>query len=242
MSIVIDKLYKAYRGKAVLNHIDLHIGEGSIFGLLGVNGAGKTTLVSVLNFLVKKDAGDITVCGKSLQSDASAIKAFSSFVPQTFAFYPNLTGYENLQFFGAIYGLKGTALKNKIDEVVALVSLSNEIDVRARKYSGGYKRRLNLAIGLLNNPRILYLDEPTVGVDAHTRGQILKVIKAINKNFGTTIVYTSHYMEEIEYICDDIAILDKGNIILHEKKSQLLKNNQSLETLFMSLTKEDFIR
>lgn len=242
MSIEIQQLYKAYQGKTVLNHIDLSIAEGSVFGLLGVNGAGKTTLVSLLNFLVPKDGGSIHILGKDTQRHAKAIKALSSFVPQGFAFYPNLTGYENLRFFGAICGLSGATLANKIDEVIDIVDLHKEVNVCARKYSGGYKRRLNLAIGLLNNPKVLYLDEPTVGVDAHTRGQLLKTIKNINANNGTTVLYTSHYMEEIEAICDDIAILDKGNIILHEKKDTLLKQHASLEGLFMQLTKEDFIR
>lgn len=242
MSIVIRNLYKAYHDQTVLDHIDLTIEEGRIFGLLGVNGAGKTTLVSILNFLVKKDAGEVQFFGKDITADAKAIKAFSSFVPQSFAFYPNLTGYENLQFFAAINGLKGKACKAKIEAVIEQVSLQKEAKVRARKYSGGYKRRLNLAIGLLNNPKVLYLDEPTVGVDAHTRGQILQTIKDINQQQQTTVIYTSHYMEEIEAICDDIAILDKGKIILQGSKDALLAEHDSLETLFMSLTKEALIQ
>lgn len=241
MGIDIKQLFKFYHGKAVLDDLDLQIRQGCIFGLLGINGAGKTTLVSILNFLTKPDSGMVKILGYDLYSHSRHIKSISSFVPQNFAFYPNLTAYENLQFFGALYGLKGFDLKRKIEEVGNLVSIQNEFNVRAKYYSGGYQRRLNLAIGLLNNPQILYLDEPTVGVDAHTRGQILQTIKKLNKERDMTVFYTSHYMEEIEYICDDIALIHQGNIILHEQKETLLKQNQSLENIFINLTKEDFI-
>lgn len=241
MAINITQLYQYYQGKSVLNGIDLNIKKGSIFGLLGLNGAGKTTLVSILNFLIKPHKGNIHILNYDAQYNASKIKSLSGFVPQSFAFYPNLTGHENLQFFGALYGLKGRHLQHKIAEVSTLVAMNNEIHTKARYYSGGYQRRLNLAIGLLNNPKILYLDEPTVGVDAHTRKKILHTIQQINEQHGTTIVYTSHYMEEIQYICDDIAILNHGSIVLHEKKTTLNKSNQSLEKIFMDLTKKDFI-
>lgn len=241
MCISIKKLHKSYGGKSVLNHIDLEIKKGSIFGLLGVNGAGKTTLVSILNFLVNQDSGEVKFFGKDGKSDEKEIKSFSSYVPQSFAFYPNLSAYENLEFFGSLYGLKGVDLKNQIQKVLEITSLKNEANVKARKYSGGYKRRLNLAIGLLNNPSILYLDEPTTGVDSHTRGQILDTIKNLQKNSKTTVIYTSHYMEEIEYICDDIALLHKGEIILHERKDELVKKYESLEFMFLSMTKEDLI-
>lgn len=241
MHISIKKLHKEYGEKAVLNQINLEIEKGSIFGLLGINGSGKTTLVSILNFLIKQDSGDIEIFGKDAKSHEREIKSYSSLVPQSFAFYPNLTAYENLEFFGSLYGLKGKNLKNQIDRVLELTSLSDEASSRARKYSGGYKRRLNLAIGLLNNPSILYLDEPTTGVDSFSRKQILNTIKDLQKNLQTTVIYTSHYMEEIEYICNDIAILHKGGIILHEKKDELLKKHKSLEYMFLDLTKEELI-
>lgn len=242
MAIKIEKLVKRYEDKTILNSLNLSIKKGTIFGLLGVNGAGKTTVLSILNYLIKKDSGSVKIYGKDLHHDKKEIKSFSSFVPQNFAFYPDLTGYENLEFFANMYKIDKKNIKTKIEEVAKKVSLEEELDKRAKRYSGGYKRRLNLAIGLLNNPKILYLDEPTVGVDAHTRGEIIRAIKDINQTQKTTIVYTSHYMEEIEHICDDIAILHEGEIIVHKPKLTLLKEHKSLEILFLELTKEDFIR
>ncbi len=241
MGIQINNLHKSYNDKKVLNNISLHVKDGSIFGLLGVNGAGKTTLVSILNFLEDFDSGSIHICNLDAKTKQKQIKQISSFVPQSFAFYPNLNAIENLEFFGALYGLKGKDLKQQIQKVLALTHLEKEAKTRAKKYSGGYKRRLNLAIGLLNEPKILYLDEPTTGVDAHTRSAMLKIIKDLKKELNTSIIYTSHYIEEIEYICNDIAILHKGEIILHESKESLLKKHKNLDYMFLNLTKEDIV-
>lgn len=221
MAIQINNLIKKYKDSLVLDHLNLTIKEGSIFGLLGPNGAGKTTLVSILNFLQPKDFGQIKILGYDLDFNEREIKSFSSLVPQSYAFYPTLSAYENLEFFGALYGLKGHVLTVKIDYCLEMTSLEKYRDKKAETFSGGLKRRLNIAIGLLNSPKILYLDEPTVGIDPQSRNYILSVIKNINKTEGTTIVYTSHYMEEIEYLCDDIAILDQGQIVFHETKEVL---------------------
>ena len=239
MAIEIKNLTKSYKETKVIENLSLKIETGSLFGLLGPNGAGKTTLVSILNFLTKKDEGNINIFGYDLDNSKREIQRLSSFVPQTYAFYPNLTAYENLEFFGALYRLKNDELKKRIAYCVAVTSLEKFLDKRAHTYSGGVKRRLNIAIGLLNNPKILYLDEPTVGIDPQSRKYILDVIKKINHENKTTIIYTSHYMEEIEYLCDDIAILDNHQIILHAKK-ELLKtkfSDKTLEELFLHLTK-----
>lgn len=228
MSIKIENLKKSYDQQTILNNLNLTIEEGSVFGLLGPNGAGKTTLVSILNFLIPKNSGQISVCGYNLDHHAKEIKQICSYVPQTYAFYPKLTTYENLEFFGALYGLKNQALKNKIDECIEATSLQNYVNKQAHTYSGGLKRRLNIAIGLLNDPKVLYLDEPTVGIDPQSRNYILNVIKNINKKKNTTIIYTSHYMEEVEFLCDDIAILDHGEIILHEKKEKLIQQSAQI--------------
>jgi len=225
MTIEIKNLTKSYKKNKVLDNLSLEIKEGSLFGLLGPNGAGKTTLVSIMNYLQTSDSGEINIFGYDYKKDKKQIKQISSYVPQTYAFYPNLTAYENLEFFGGLYGLKNSELKKRIDYCVEVTSLENFLDKRAHTYSGGVKRRLNIAIGLLNNPNILYLDEPTVGIDPQSRKYILDVIKRINQEDKTTIIYTSHYMEEIEYLCDDIAILDNHKIILHEKKELLLEKN-----------------
>jgi len=221
MAIHIKNLIKKYKNTIVLDHLDLTIKEGSIFGLLGPNGAGKTTLVSILNFLVSKDFGEVQILGYDSDKNEKEIKARSSLVPQSYAFYPTLSAFENLEFFGALYGLTGKVLHTKIDHCLALTSLEKYREARAETFSGGLKRRLNIAIGLLNSPQILYLDEPTVGIDPQSRSYILSVIKNINQIEGTTIVYTSHYMEEIEYLCDDIAILDQGKIVFHETKETI---------------------
>ena len=225
MAIKIKKLSKSYGKIKVLDELNLEIQEGSIFGLLGPNGAGKTTLVSILNFLIPKDEGLIEIYGKDFDKESSAIKSICSYVPQTYAFYPKLTSYENLEFFGALYGFMGKELKERIKYCIKATSLEKYENKQAHTYSGGLKRRLNIAIGLLNKPKILYLDEPTVGIDPQSRKYILNVIKKINENEKTTIIYTSHYMEEVEYLCDEIVILDNHKIILQEKKDILIQNN-----------------
>jgi len=225
MAIEIKNLTKSYKNDKVLDNLSLQIKEGSLFGLLGPNGAGKTTLVSIMNYLQSADSAEITILGYDYKKHKREIKQISSYVPQTYAFYPNLTAYENLEFFGALYGLKNNDLKKRIRYCVEVTSLEKFLNKQAHTYSGGVKRRLNIAIGLLNDPKILYLDEPTVGIDPQSRKYILDVVKQINQEKNTTIIYTSHYMEEIEYLCDDIAILDNHQIILHEKKEFLLEKN-----------------
>lgn len=220
--IEIEHLHKFYDRRPVLNDISLSVREGSILGLLGPNGAGKTTLVSILTGVVRKDRGRVLVNGRDLDRDLKAIQSACSIVPQTFAFYPTLTARENLEYFGALYGLEGRTLRARMDRAVDIGSLHAFLHKKAEKYSGGMKRRLNLAIGLLHSPRILYLDEPTVGVDAQSRNYILETIRKINREEKTTIIYTSHYMDEIEQISDDIAIIDDGRIALHDRREAVL--------------------
>ena len=229
MSIIINNLSKSYGEHVILDKINLTIDEGSIFGLLGPNGAGKSTLVSILNNILNKDSGSIEFFGKDFDKNTSYVKENSSYVPQTYAFYPDLTAVENLQFFGSLYGLKGQVLRERIAYCIEFTSLEKYSHRRAYTFSGGVKRRLNIAIGLLNNPKILYLDEPTVGIDPQSRNYILQMIKELNQESQLTIVYTSHYMEEIEFLCDDIAILDKSHILLHEKKELLLDQTKYIE-------------
>ncbi len=229
MSIIINNLSKSYGKDVILDDISLTIDEGSIFGLLGPNGAGKSTLVSILNNIIDKASGSIEFFGKDFDSNTSYVKEHSSYIPQTYAFYPDLTAVENLEFFGSLYGLKGKALRDRINYCIAFTSLNKYSHRRAYTFSGGVKRRLNIAIGLLNDPKVLYLDEPTVGIDPQSRNYILKMIKALNQESNLTIIYTSHYMEEIEFLCDDIAILDNSHILLHEKKELLLDQTKYVE-------------
>ncbi|MBN1496677.1 MAG: ABC transporter ATP-binding protein [Spirochaetes bacterium] len=226
--IQIRKLYKSYDDVTALNAIDLDIREGSITGLLGPNGAGKTTLVSILTGVLKKNDGQVTVQGLDLDRNPDEIKAITGMVPQSLALYPLLTARENLEYFGTLYGLSGKRLRDRIAFSSEAASLQPFINRRAGKFSGGMQRRLNLAIGLLNDPKILYLDEPTVGVDAQSRRYMLDTIRRINAERCTTIVYTSHYISEIEQISDDIVILDEGSIILSGSKEDILSSRDAL--------------
>ena len=234
--INIHHLYKYYDGVPVLNDVSLSFRRGRITGLLGPNGAGKTTLVSILAGIVKKDAGEVSADGLDLDRQLRAVKSRNGIVPQTLAYYPTLTARENLMYFGALYGFSGRRLRARVEYCARAGALDDFLDKRADKYSGGMKRRLNLAIGLLNDPAILYLDEPTVGVDPQTRSYMLETIRAIKRERGTTIVYTSHYMDEIEQISDDIAIIDEGRIILSGSRKELLSGGRKLEKLFLRLT------
>ena len=221
--IEINHLYKSYGQQVVLDDINLSIQKGVITGLLGPNGAGKTTLVSILIGIIGRDKGEIFIDGLDLDNHLSEIQTICSIVPQNLAIYPMLSAYENLEYFGGLLGLKGQKLKSRIDYCTEVASLQSFLTKRVHKFSGGMKRRLNLAIGLLNTPRMLYLDEPTVGVYTQSRNYILEMIKNINRKEGTTIIYTSHYMEEIEQISDMIAIIDEGRLILNEPKEEILK-------------------
>jgi len=223
--IEINHLNKSYGQQVVLDDINLSIQKGMITGLLGPNGAGKTTLVSILIGIIPRDKGEIFINGLDLDNHLPEIQTVCSIVPQNLAIYPMLSAYENLEYFGGLQGLKGQKLRSRIDYCSEVASLQSFLTKRVHKFSGGMKRRLNLAIGLLNSPRILYLDEPTVGVDTQSRNYILEVIKHINRKEGTTIIYTSHYMEEIEQISDMIAIIDEGHLILNGAKAEILKQD-----------------
>jgi ABC-2 type transport system ATP-binding protein len=225
--IKIKHLYKSY-DKPVLKDVNLSVRRGSIMGLLGPNGAGKTTLISILTGVISKESGCITVGGLDLDRELKAIQLKGSYVPQTLAFYRLLTAFENLEYFGALWGLKGKNLKERIEFCIDIGSMQSFAKKRVDQFSGGMKRRLNLAIGLLNDPEMLYLDEPTVGVDTQSRNYILETIRKINRERKTTIIYTSHYMDEIEQVSDDIAIIDEGKIILHDDKQAILTRDDAV--------------
>ena len=205
---------------AALKDIELQIPEGCSFGLLGPNGAGKTTLLSILTGLITAQSGEITIAGHSIRQDSSQVKMLTALVPQDLAFYSRLTGYENLQFFARIYGVADSQWQDRLDYCTEVCQLHDMLGRRVGEYSGGMKRRLNLAIGLLNSPKILYLDEPTVGIDALSRQVIIAAIQALRAH-GTTIIYTSHYMEEVEAICDELAIINQGRVVARGRMEQL---------------------
>jgi len=220
--IEIRRLSKSYGGKNVLDDVTVSIPRGIVTGLLGPNGAGKTTLLSILTGVIGKDGGSVVIGGFDLDREPGRIQNLCSYVPQSLAFYTRLSARENLEYFGSLRGLKGKHLKERMAFCIDVGSMQAFVDKRVDAFSGGMKRRLNLAIGLLNEPEILYLDEPTVGVDAQSRSYILEVIRKINRDRGTTVVYTSHYMDEIEQVSDEIAVIDGGRIILHEGKQAVL--------------------
>jgi len=243
--IKISNLNKNYDNKKILKDINLEIDGGSIFGLLGPNGAGKTTLISTLVGLTPLEQGDITVDNKNIKEELAYIQSISSLIPQNLAFYPTLTTKENLEFFGGMLGFHGNILKSKIENVIDITKLNEVYNQEARRYSGGLKRRLNIAIGLLSDPKIIYFDEPTVGIDPQSRNFILESIKEMNQD-NRLIIYTSHYMQEVEFLCDKIAIIDRGEIIkkgdlsslLIEFKATVKTTNKTIEVKLDNLAEE----
>ncbi len=224
--IKINNVVKRYGEKVALDHLSLEIKEGTIFGLLGPNGAGKTTLISILNGLTKYNEGEVTVFDLPLVENLTAIRKRCALIPQTLAFYENLTVIENLNFFGGIQNIPSATLKKNIAYAVETNRLGSMLKQKASTLSGGQKRRLNIAIGLLNDPDILFFDEPTVGIDPESRNEILETIISF-KNENKTVVYTSHYMPEIEKICDEVAIINAGKIIKQGTLESMLSNENA---------------
>ncbi len=238
--ITIKNLVKRYNDHTALDHIDLSVGKGVILGLLGPNGAGKTTLVSILNGLTDFQEGEIEIFGLPLRKNIKAIRKRCSFIPQSLALYENLTVIENLHFFAGIQKISGNTLHHNIDYAISTNRLQPTLDQKAATLSGGQKRRLNIAIGLLNNPEVLYFDEPTAGIDPELRNDILETVRSFKED-GKTVIYTSHYMPEIEKICDEVAIIDHGRIIrrgLLETMLQEKKDDSVVIELLHSSTEQ----
>ncbi len=216
-------LYKTYKGgeKAAVDGIDLTVKKGSFFGLLGPNGAGKTTTLAMLTGLLEPDDGLLKVAGFDVKTELDEVKRRIGLVPQEISLYPSLTARENLAYFGMMQGLSGVRLNGRIGHCLEFARLSELAGKRVETFSGGMKRRLSLAIGLIHEPLLLFLDEPTVGIDPASRLFIYENLKAMNAN-GMTIVYTSHYMEEVQALCDEAAIMDSGRVIAAGPMSELL--------------------
>lgn len=216
----VKEFTKVYNARKAVDGISFEVKKGEVFGLLGPNGAGKTTTISMLSCLIPPTSGNAFIEGKSIIEEPIEVKKRIGVVPQDIALYPTFSARENLFFWGEMYGLSGTRLKEKADEVLQVVGLTERSNDRINKYSGGMKRRINIAVGLLPSPKILILDEPTVGVDPQSRTNILESLKELNKN-GLTILYTSHYMEEVEFLCDRVAIMNLGKIIAQGTQNEL---------------------
>lgn len=220
MIIQIKDLVKRYSDLLAVDNVSLTVEEGEIFGLLGPNGAGKTTLLNTIQSLTKVDAGEIKVFGKEIKNGEQEVKQEMGIVPQDIAIYEDLTAYENAAFFGRLYGLKGALLKERVEEALNFTGLWEKRKDFPKKFSGGMKRRLNIACAIVHQPKLIIMDEPTVGIDPQSRKHILESVKELNKR-GATIVYTSHYMEEVEEICSRIAIMDNGRVIAKGTKEEL---------------------
>ena len=233
----ISKKYKGAQDYSVSN-LSLSIEEGEIYGLLGPNGAGKTTLISILCSLIKPTSGSFEINGLTYKKNKKELKQLIGVVPQEYALYPSLTAYENLMYFGSMYGVKSSVLKSKINNSLEVLGLLSHANKKIETFSGGMKRRINLLASILHNPKVLFLDEPTVGVDVQSKNVIIKFLKELNAN-GTTIVYTSHHLNEAEYFCTRVGIIDHGELII-EGEPKVLVNNQNeannLEDVFIALT------
>ncbi len=234
----ISDLHFSYKGqvKPCLHNISLSIEHKERFGLFGPNGAGKTTLMSLMCGLFKQQEGTVILFGEKVFGNKN-MKSRIGFVPQDFAFYPELSSRENLEFFGAWYGLSKNEIKNRIDEFLSVLGLSEVRDLPVKHFSGGMKRRINIAIGVIHKPEIIFLDEPTAGVDVQSRSAIIQYLKKINEE-GSTLIYTSHQLNEAEDLCTSIALIDEGEIMAKGPLEHLLSQygESGLESLFLKLT------
>lgn len=222
MSVVsVKNVTKRFNDKLVLDNISFDIKSGDIFGLIGPNGAGKSTLINIMTGLLKANSGEIEIGGHSIAKDPIRAKELIGLVTQELAIIEQLSAYDNLEYFGAFYGLGGKLLKSRMKEALELTGLGDRKKEPVKKFSGGMKRRLNLAVAIMHNPKILIMDEPTVGVDPQSRNCIFEYVKKINRENGTTVLYTSHYMEEVESLCNNIFILDLGQEIASGSKASI---------------------
>ena len=218
----VDNLVKKYGDFEAVKGLSFSVEEGEVFGLLGPNGAGKTQTISMLTGVIPLTSGMARIGGHDLRTQLDEVKKINGLVPQDLALYPTLSARANLNFFGHIYGLRGRDLKERVDDVLRVVALSDRADQAVEKYSGGMKRRVNIAAGLLHHPRLFFLDEPTVGVDPQSRNHIFESVLRLNRERGMSIIYTSHYMEEVELLCNRVAIIDQGKIIALDKIKNLV--------------------
>lgn len=239
-AIVVQNLSKKYKDAEdfSVSNLSLEINKNEIFGLLGPNGAGKTTLLSMLCGLVKPTEGSFTIEGLTYEKNEMDIKRMIGVVPQEYALYPTLTAKENLLYFGSMFGIKGKDLKNKVYEALVRLGLEKFADKQIHTFSGGMKRRINIIAGIMHEPTVLFLDEPTVGVDVQSKNVIIEYLKELNQK-GTTIVYTSHHLSEAQDFCTQITIMDQGRILTSGSPTNLVEsvpNAHNLEDVFVSLT------
>ena len=234
----VQNLVKKYGSFTAVNGISFDIQKGEIFSLLGPNGAGKTTTISILSTLYAPTSGDATISSYSVTKNPMAVKQVIGVVPQDIALYEDLTARENLIFWGQMYGLSGKGLASRVDEVLEQIGLTDKAKNRVKTYSGGMKRRVNIGVGLLHKPRLLFMDEPTVGIDPQSRRAILDTVKDLNKQ-GMTLLYTTHYMEEAEELSDRVGIIDHGELIALGTQKELTQQVGETETLILHVGESD---
>lgn len=215
-----ENISKSFEGIPAVDGIDLTINEGEFYGLLGPNGAGKTTTINMISTLLKPDTGFIYINGKNTSAHKKEVKMIMGIVPQEIALYDDMKAYDNLLFWGGLYGLKGEALKKRVNELLEWMELSDRKNEKLKTYSGGMKRRINIAAALLHDPQLLVMDEPTVGIDPQSRNKIYDILTELHRR-GKTILYTTHYMQEAENMCDRIGIIDKGKLIIEGSLAEL---------------------
>lgn len=236
MKIVkIKNLIKKFNDIAAVDNISLEIEEGEVYGLLGPNGAGKSTTINMLCGLIRADAGDIIIMDKSINKNKLFVKSNIGIVPQDIAIYEELTAYDNVKFFAGLYGFRGKELKGRVEQALEFVGLLDKSKSYPMEFSGGMKRRLNIACAIAHKPKLIIMDEPTVGIDPQSRNHILESVRKLNK-MGSTIIYTSHYMEEIEAICTKIGIIDHGKLIIEGTKEELKSSITNVNTTCIACT------
>jgi ABC-2 type transport system ATP-binding protein len=238
--LVAKELHKSFNEHKAVNGVSFSIHKGEIFGLLGPNGAGKTTTIRMLSTVLEPDSGDVTVGGHSIKHDADAVRALIGVCPQELALYEDLSALENMVFFGRMVGLDGKEAKAQALKQLKMIGLEQRAKGKIAKFSGGMKRRINLAIALVGHPQLLFLDEPTTGIDPQSRNNIYETIEGLQAK-GMTILYTTHYMEEADRLCDRVAIIDGGQIIALDTPHNLKKkigppDKVTLEDVFLKLT------
>jgi ABC-2 type transport system ATP-binding protein len=234
MAIQVQDLHKQYGEVAAVRGVSFAVREGEIFSLLGPNGAGKSTTISMLACLLQPTKGDALIEGHSIQKDPDGVKAALGVVPQDIALYPDLSARENLEFWGKMYGLRGAALKARVDEVLEIIGLSDRQKGRVGTFSGGMKRRVNIGAALLHKPQVIIMDEPTVGIDPQSRRHILDNVKELNRQ-GMTVLYTTHYMEEAQELSNQIAIMDQGKVIACGTNEELIKIVGEMDRIELTL-------
>lgn len=236
-AIEVKNLHKAFGGTKAVAGVSLEVEKGEIFSLLGPNGAGKTTTISMLSCLLRPDDGDALVLGHSIRTDQMGVKSLLGVVPQEIALYEDMTARENLIFWGKMYGLRGAALKSRVDEVLEVIGLTDRAKEIIKKYSGGMKRRVNIGVALLHKPQIIYMDEPTVGIDPQSRRNILDSVITL-KNQGMTVLYTTHNMDEAQELSNHIAIMDHGKVIATGTNDELVQIVGEVDRITVTINTE----